>query len=236
MDLIVKSLYVSYRIVPILRDINIAVSKNTITALIGPNGSGKTTLLKTISGLIKPVKGSIIYGDIDLLRLEPHEIVERGIIHVPEGRRIFPYLTVYENLMLGAYTKRARKRFHDNLERVLTLFPVLKERLSQKAGTLSGGEQQMLAIARALMGEPEILLIDEPSLGLAPKVIDLVFNHIKKLRDEEKMTILLAEQNVFKAFEIADYIYVLEIGRIIRSGEPRELAGDEEIRKAYLGL
>jgi len=234
--LIVRSVDVFYGKIQILRGVSIEVNAGSITALIGPNGSGKTTLLRTISGLAKPARGAIELDGENIVGLEPHRIVEKGIIHVPEGRRLFPYLTVYENLRLGAYTRRARERFKDNLERVLEIFPILRERLKQKAGTLSGGEQQMLAIARALMAEPKILMLDEPSLGLAPKIIDALFNQIKTLRDSEKITILLAEQNAAKAFEISDHIYVMELGRIIKTGIPAELAEDLDIKKAYLGI
>jgi branched-chain amino acid transport system ATP-binding protein len=236
MSLVINSLDVYYGKVQILREISLKVDHGSITALIGPNGSGKTTLLKTISGILRPMKGSIKYEDREIVGLQPHEIVELGIIHVPEGRRLFPYLTVYENLLLGSYNKKARERFKDNLERILTIFPILKERLHQKAGTLSGGEQQMLAIARALMAEPRLLLIDEPSLGLAPKIIDTVYKHIKTLKESEKITILLAEQNAAKAFEVSDYVYVLETGRVVREGKAVELIQDEEIRKVYLGI
>jgi len=234
--LIVRSVDVFYGKIQILRGVSIEVNAGSITALIGPNGSGKTTLLRTISGLAKPARGAIELDGENIVGLEPHRIVEKGIIHVPEGRRLFPYLTVYENLRLGAYTRRARERFKDNLERVLEIFPILRERLKQKAGTLSGGEQQMLAIARALMAEPKILMLDEPSLGLAPKIIDALFNQIKTLRDSEKITILLAEQNAAKAFEISDHLYVMELGRIIKTGIPAELAEDLDIKKAYLGI
>ncbi len=236
MSLVINSLDVYYGKVQILREISLKVDHGSITALIGPNGSGKTTLLKTISGILRPMKGSIKYEDKEIVGLQPHEIVELGIIHVPEGRRLFPYLTVYENLLLGSYNKKARERFKDNLEKILTIFPILKERLHQKAGTLSGGEQQMLAIARALMAEPRLLLIDEPSLGLAPKIIDTVYEHIKTLKESEKITILLAEQNAAKAFEVSDYVYVLETGRVVREGKAVELIQDEEIRKVYLGI
>ncbi|MEM1610076.1 MAG: ABC transporter ATP-binding protein [Sulfolobales archaeon] len=234
-DLVIESLDVFYGNVQILRGVSMHVREGNITALIGPNGSGKTTLLKTISGLLKPLKGSIRYEGKELTLLKPHEIVELGIVHVPEGRRLFPNLSVYENLKLGAYSKRARNRFEENLDKVLAMFPILKERLKQKAGTLSGGEQQVLAIARALMAEPRVLLIDEPSLGLAPKVIDAVYKYISDLR-ERRITILLAEQNAAKALEVSDYTYVIEIGRIVKHGRSLELVGDDEIRKSYLGL
>lgn len=234
--LIVRSVDVFYGKIQILRGVSIEVGIGSITALIGPNGSGKTTLLKTISGLVKPARGAIELNGENIAGLEPHRIVEKGIVQVPEGRRLFPYLTVYENLRLGSYTRRARERFEDNLERVLAIFPILRERLRQKAGTLSGGEQQMLAIARALMAEPKILMLDEPSLGLAPKIIDALFNQIKTLRDSEKITILLAEQNAAKAFEISDHVYVMELGRIVKAGTPSELADDPDIKKAYLGI
>ncbi|MEM4672529.1 MAG: ABC transporter ATP-binding protein [Sulfolobales archaeon] len=178
----------------------------------------------------------MVFEGLDITRLEAHEIVERGIIHVPEGRRLFPLMTVYENLMLGAFNRRARRNFKDNLEKVLNIFPILRERLTQKAGTLSGGEQQMLAIARGLIAEPRLLILDEPSLGLSPRVIEQIFQKIKELREKEDITIMLIEQNVVKALEISDYAYIIEMGSVVREGDPEKLLRDPEIRKVYLGV
>ncbi len=231
----VENLSVFYGDVQVLWEISFKVEKDEIVALLGANGAGKTTTLKTISGLLKPRAGSILFKGVDLTKLEPHQIVEMGIAHIPEGRQLFPRLTVLENLKAAAYTKRARNHFKDSVERVYNLFPILKERRNQLAGTLSGGEQQMLAIARGLMLRPELFMLDEPSLGLAPKLVIEVLSLVKKLR-EEGYTILLVEQNVHQALKIADRAYVLETGRIVKSGTGQELLGDEEVKKAYLGL
>lgn len=232
----VKDLNVSYGDLQILHDINMKVNKHEIVTVIGANGAGKTTLLKTIAGLIKPREGEIFYQEIKLKSLPPHKIAEIGITYVPEGRRPFPYLTVEENLKLGAYTKRARMRINENLEFVFNLFPILKERRGQLAYSLSGGEQQMLAIGRALMSSPELIMFDEPSLGLAPKIVDMIFDIIKKINQEEGITILLVEQNAHIALELADRGYVLETGRIVLEGESIELKNNDQVRKAYLGI
>ncbi len=231
----VEDLNVSYGDVQVIWGISFEVEKGEIVALLGANGAGKTTTLKTISGLIRPRRGSILFKEADLTKLEPHQIVEMGIAHIPEGRQLFPRLTVLENLKAAAYTKRARDHFYDSLDIVYNLFPILKERKDQLAGTLSGGEQQMLAIARGLMLRPELLMLDEPSLGLAPKLVIEVLRLVKRLR-EEGYTILLVEQNVHQALKISDRAYVLETGRIVKSGEPKKLLEDEEIKRAYLGL
>ncbi|MEZ0290664.1 MAG: ABC transporter ATP-binding protein [Sulfolobales archaeon] len=219
-----------------MRDLSLSIERGSITAVLGPNGAGKTTLARTISGLIKPVKGFILFEGLDIAKLEPHKIVELGVIHVPEGRRLFPYMTVYENLLLGAYSKRAREKFRDNLERVFNIFPILRERLRQKAGTLSGGEQQMLAIARTLIAEPRLLILDEPSQGLAPKIIEQIFSKIKELRDQENITVMLIEQNAVKALEISDYAYIIEMGSVVKEGDSAKLSQDQEIRRVYLGI
>ncbi|RLE51362.1 MAG: branched-chain amino acid ABC transporter ATP-binding protein [Candidatus Methanomethylicota archaeon] len=232
----VKDITVGYGELVILRDISIKVDNGEFVAVIGSNGAGKTTLLKTISGLLKPRKGQIIYNGTRIDELPPHEIANLGVIYIPEGRRPFPYLTVKENLELGAYGRRARERINENLEFVYQLFPILKERSNQLAITLSGGEQQMLAIARGLMASPEVMMLDEPSLGLAPKIAARIFNVIKKLHEEEKLTILLVEQNARKALELADRAYVLETGRIVLEGTGGELLNNEHVKKAYLGL
>jgi branched-chain amino acid transport system ATP-binding protein len=232
----VNGINVFYGYAHILKDLTMSVDKDTITAVIGPNGAGKTTLAKTIMGLLKPRSGSITFNGEDITGKDPYQIVERGIVMVPEGRGLFPRLSVYDNLRLAAFTKRARKHLNENLERVFNIFPRLKERINQKSGTLSGGEQQMLAIARALMAEPKVLIIDEASLGLAPKLVDLVFEKIKEIHEEENITIIPIEQNAFKALQISDYVYVIEMGRVIKSSEPEELLKDPELRKAYLGI
>jgi len=232
----VNGINVFYGYAHILKDLTMSVDKDTITAVIGPNGAGKTTLAKTIMGLLKPRSGSITFNGEDITGKDPYQIVERGIVMVPEGRGLFPRLSVYDNLRLAAFTKRAREHLNENLERVFNIFPRLKERINQKSGTLSGGEQQMLAIARALIAEPKVLIIDEASLGLAPKLVDLVFEKIKKIHEEENITIISIEQNAFKALQISDYVYVIEMGRVIKSSEPEELFKDPELRKVYLGI
>ncbi len=202
--------------------------------IVGSNGAGKSTTLMAISGLLTPRQGTIHYQGQDIAELTPHEIVQQGISHCPEGRLIFSRLTVAENLVLGAYNRHDREGVAEDLKWVHSLFPILQERHRQLAGTLSGGEQQMLAIARALMSRPRVLLLDEPSLGLAPFLIERIFEVIKKLKDEG-VTILLVEQNAYQAFRIADRAYVLETGQIKLEGPAEELAQDQEVKKAYLG-
>jgi len=217
-----------------LWDVSITVEEGAIVALVGANGAGKTTLLKTISGLIHARKGEILLSGKSLSNLKPQEIVDRGIIHVPEGRRLFSNLTVLENLKLGAYVPRARPFFAESLERVFSLFPALKTRIDQKAGSLSGGEQQMLAIGRGIMAQPKLLMLDEPSLGLSPILVKTIFELISAL-NEQKATILLVEQNIIQALKIAHQAYVLKTGKIVMSGRGDELLASEEIRKAYIG-
>jgi len=219
-----------------LWDVSLKVEEKKITVLLGSNGAGKTTTLRVATGILEPWKGVVRFMGEDITKTPPHKRAERGLIMVPEGRRLWPQLTVYENLELGAYTKRARKWFNDNLELVYNLFPRLKERRNQLAGTLSGGEQQMLAIGRALMAVPQVLLLDEPSLGLAPKLVIDILSVIKKLRDEMGLTVLLVEQNVHMAMQAADYGYVIEQGHIVMEGGKKELEESERIKKAYLGL
>ncbi|MCK5735729.1 MAG: ABC transporter ATP-binding protein, partial [Spirochaetaceae bacterium] len=199
----------------------------------GANGAGKSTTINAISGMVPPVSGSITLNEENLV-IKPRGVVARGVIQVPEGRRIFPSISVYENLILGAYRVKDKKKTADNLERIYSLFPILKKRKNQGGGTLSGGEQQMLAIGRALMSEPKILLLDEPSLGLAPLIVLEIFNLLTSL-NEEGLTILLVEQNAHKALSISDYAYVMETGRIIAEGEGRVIMDDPIVRKAYLG-
>jgi branched-chain amino acid transport system ATP-binding protein len=210
------------------------VNDRELVALVGANGAGKTTILRTISGLIRPRSGAIDWHGTDLTSLASHQIVARGISQVPEGRQIFAGLTVRDNLMLGAIQRRDRGAFDQVLERVFEFFPVLKERYGQPGGTLSGGEQQMLAIGRGLMSRPRLLLLDEPSLGLAPLMVGRIFEVISRLK-AEGVTILLVEQNARKALDVADRAYVLETGRIIVSGAARELAANPDVERAYLG-
>ncbi len=230
----VKGVDVSYGDVQALWGVSLRVKEGTIVALVGANGAGKTTLLRTISGLSRAGKGDILLSGKSLKHLEAYEIVNRGVVHVPEGRRLFSELTAQENLNLGAYLKRAHLHFAESLERVYTLFPVLKNRKNQKAGTLSGGEQQMLAIGRALMTRPVIMMLDEPSLGLSPIFVRTVFELIRTLNDQ-KLTVLLVEQNIHQALKIAHHAYVLKTGQIVMSGRADELLANEEIRKAYIG-
>jgi len=231
----VKNLEAFYDEVQILWGVNFKVKKGSLTTILGPNGAGKTTTLKSIMGLLDKVNGEIYFEGENITKLPPYKRVERGLVLVPEGRMIFPDLTVLENLEIGAYTPKARKLAKKNLEHVFKLFPRLKERIYQKAGTLSGGEQQMLAIGRGLMACPKLLILDEPSLGLSPKLVLSIFEIIKKLK-EEGITILLVEQNVHLALSIADYGYILENGKIIDEGDAKKLEKDPKILEAYLGL
>lgn len=232
--LTVKNLQVNYGSVQALKDISIEVKQGEIVTLIGSNGAGKSTLLKTISGLIRPKQGSITFEGKDLTSIPPEKIVSIGISHVPEGRKIFSGMTVMENLRIGAYQRKDKKGIEKDLEEVFSLFPILKDRKNQDAGTLSGGEQQMLAISRALLAKPKLIILDEPSLGLAPVIIDKVFEFIEKIRDTG-ITILLVEQNANLALEVSERAYVLETGEIKLTGKSSELLKDEQIMKAYLG-
>ena len=215
--------------------VSLHIEEGEFISLVGSNGAGKTTTLRTISGLLTPRRGKIIFAGKDVTGWPPHRIAQEGLAHIPEGRQLFPRLTVLENLKMGAYTPRARERFDETLEFVFTLFPRLKERRDQIAGTMSGGERQMLAIARGLMLRPKLLMLDEPSLGLAPKLVQRVMDTLRRLH-EEGLTILLVEQNVRYALELADRGYVLETGRVVMEGGGRELLEDPRIKKAYLGL
>lgn len=231
----VSGIDVYYGEVQALWGLSFGVEKREIVALLGPNGAGKTTTLRAISGLLIPRNGRIEFMNEDITHMEPFKRVELGLAHVPEGRQLFPKLTVLENLKAAAYTKRAREKFKDSLEVVFNLFPILKDRKNQLAGTLSGGEQQMLAIARGLVLRPELLMLDEPSLGLAPKLVNEVIKLTVKLRDEG-YTVLLVEQNVHLVLQICDRAYILESGKIVKSGVGRELMEDREVKKAYLGM
>jgi branched-chain amino acid transport system ATP-binding protein len=231
----VRDLEVAYGETQVLWGVSLAAERGEITCLVGSNGAGKTTTLRAISGVL-PIKGGKIYfSGEDITELEPHRRVELGIAHIPEGRRLFPDMKVIENLKAAAYTKEARKHFNDSLEFVFNLFPRLKERREQLARTLSGGEQQMLAIARGLMLRPKILMIDEMSLGLAPRVVADLFRLIKDLR-ESGYTIFLVEQNVRQALLHSDKGYVLETGRIVKVGSSKELMADPDVKRAYLGM
>jgi branched-chain amino acid transport system ATP-binding protein len=230
----VKDLSVSYGDVRALWDASLTVEEGTIVALVGANGAGKTTLLKTISGLLNPNHGQMIFNGEDLSKLSPKRRVERGIVQVPEGRRLFGDLTVYENLRLGAYLPKARSGIKSSLERVYGLFPVLKDRENGKAGLLSGGEQQMLSMGRAVMAQPRLIMIDEASLGLSPILTRKIFELIVALH-EQGTTILLIEQNIHMALKICTKAYVMKTGNIVMSGTGPELLADEDLRKAYMG-
>jgi len=226
---------VSYGDLPALRGIDLTVEEGEILSVVGANGAGKTTMLRTISGLLRPRAGAILLDDARMDRLPSHAIVERGVVQVPEGRKIFPSLTVRENLELGSYTSGAKAERRRSLDRVFTLFPILAERHRQAAGTLSGGQQQMLAIGRALMALPRILMLDEPSLGLAPIVVNEIFGIIAEI-NRAGTTILLVEQNTRQALALARRGYVLENGRVVLLGSGRELLDNDHVRRAYLGL
>ena len=230
----VKNLVVSYGAIKALKGISFSVEKGEVISLIGSNGAGKTTTLHAISNIIKKQSGSVIFNGMDITNMEPDKIVRQNLIQVPEGRRIFANLSVKDNLELGAYTRTDKAGIKSDLEMVYELFPRMKERIRQISGTLSGGELQMLAMGRALMAKPKLLLLDEPSMGLAPILVDEIFSIVKKI-NETGTTILLVEQNAFKALSIADRAYVLETGSIVKGGNSAELAKDPAVKQAYLG-
>ncbi len=232
--LTIKNLHVSYGGIKALRGININIEENKIVTLIGANGAGKSSTLRAIMNLVKKEDGKVEYDGDDLTNLKTMDIVKKGIALSPEGRRVFANLTVEENLILGAYTRRDMAEIKKDMDKVYDLFPRLKERSWQKAGTLSGGEQQMLAVGRALMIRPKVLMLDEPSLGLAPLLVKDIFDIIKEIHSQGN-TILLVEQNAKKALEIADYAYVLETGSLVLEGPGEELLNDEKVKTAYLG-
>lgn len=233
--LAIQNLSVSYGAIKALHGLSLSVCEGEIVTLIGSNGAGKTTLLRTISGLLRPSAGEIIWGgQQNLVALPPHHIVRLGLSHCPEGRQVFPQMTVLENLRLGAYQQNDKDEIRSNIDRCYDLFPILKERATQKAGTLSGGEQQMLAIGRALMAKPRLLLLDEPSLGLAPLIVRKIFQIIRQI-NEEGTTIFLVEQNAHMALQIAHRGYVLETGRIIMEDAASNLLARPEVKAAYLG-
>ena len=228
----VLDLHVNYGPIKALKGISFSVEEGSVTVLLGANGAGKTTTLKTISGLLKPVRGSILFEGRDISKLPAYRVARLGVVLCPEGRRVFSSLTVHENLLAGAYTRK--ESIKEDLDMIFSIFPVLAERKKQLAGTLSGGEQQMLAIARALIAKPKLLMLDEPSLGLAPKLTREIFDTILEIR-ETGVTILLVEQNAFMAMNIADMIYVLETGKVTLSGKPEEIKDRWEIVEKYLG-
>lgn len=230
----IRDLEVNYGAINAIKKISFEVNRGEVIALIGANGAGKTTTLHTITGLLKAKSGSVMFEGKDILKLPPHKIVEMGMAHVPEGRRVFQQLSVYKNLMLGAFTRSDKKGAAETLNKVYEKFPRLEERQKQIAGTLSGGEQQMLAMGRALMSKPKIILMDEPSMGLSPLFVGEVFKIIDEIR-ASGTTVLLVEQNAKKALEIADRAYVLETGRIALSGDAKELMNNDSVKKAYLG-
>ena len=230
----VKDLHVYYGMIQAIKGISFEVNQGETIALIGANGAGKTTTLHTITGLLAPKKGSVVFEGQDITKMPAHKIVGLGMAHVPEGRRVFAQLSVYQNLKMGAYTRKDKNEIDETLEMVYKRFPRLEERKSQMAGTLRGGEQQMLAMGRALMSKPKIVLLDEPSMGLSPILVNEIFDIIQAL-NEAGTTVLLVEQNAKKALAIADRAYVLDTGRIVQSGDADALMHDESIQKAYLG-
>jgi len=231
----VSHIQVRYDEVPAIHDVSFRIEEGEIVSIIGANGAGKSTLLRTVSGLLHPTQGTIEFQDQKIDHLPPHHIVELGISHVPEGRRLFQYLTVQNNLRLGAYTQKSEEIREKTLQQIYEIFPVLQERMNQMGGTLSGGEQQMLAIARGLMSRPKLLMLDEPSLGLMPTLVTQVFDTIKRI-NAEGATILLVEQNVREALELAHRAYVLQTGNIVLEGTGEELLESDLVRKAYLGI
>ena len=237
MSLEVRELETGYGSTQVIWSVSISAVRGGFTAILGPNGAGKTTILNAIMGFIKPWRGVIEYNGVDITHTPPHRKVEMGINIVPEGRRLFPNMSVRENLVLASRISRARDSIDERLDLVFTLFPILRERLDQKAGTLSGGEQQMLAIARTLMTKPELLLMDEPSQGLAPKIAFEVFDAIRRLREVEKISLLLVEQNISLALEVSEYIYILNHGRIVLEGSRDEiLSSSRDTISALIGI
>jgi branched-chain amino acid transport system ATP-binding protein len=232
----VERIKVSYDEVPALHEVTFRVESGKIVSIVGANGAGKSTILKAISSVLRLDEGSISFENQRIDQIPAHRLVEMGIAHVPEGRRLFARLTVQQNLTLGAYTKKSLEHREATLKNIFHLFPILENRKNQRAGTLSGGEQQMLAIARGLMSKPKLLMLDEPSMGIMPKLITEIFEMIQRVNKEEGITILLVEQNVQEALELADYAYVLQTGRIVMEGKPTDLLQTDMIKKAYLGL
>jgi branched-chain amino acid transport system ATP-binding protein len=234
--LTIRSLDVAYGGLKALSEVSLEVERGQFVAVVGPNGAGKTTLFKTISGIVTPTGGEIVYNGRNLLDVPAAERAHLGIAHVPEGRQVFASMTVMENLEMGAYTRNGRARWDELLPTIIALFPVLEERRDQLAGTLSGGEQQMLAIGRGLASAPDLLMLDEPSMGLAPTVVDAIFERIHAIHKDHGITILLVEQRVAEALESCDRGYVLETGRVVLQGSHNDLVSDERVRRAYLGM
>jgi branched-chain amino acid transport system ATP-binding protein len=232
----IRSLDVAYGGLKALSEVSLDVEQGQFVTVVGPNGAGKTTLFKAISGVVTPSAGEITYKSENLLALRPDERAQLGIAHVPEGRQVFASMTVMENLEMGAYTRKARARWHELLPAILDLFPILSERRDQLAGTLSGGEQQMLAIGRGLASAPELLMLDEPSMGLAPAIVDAIFDRVQLVHRQHGMTILLVEQRVAEALELCDRGYVLETGRMVLEGSHETLIANAQVQRAYLGL
>jgi branched-chain amino acid transport system ATP-binding protein len=232
----IEGLSAGYSARPVLNDVSIHVEAGQFVAIVGPNGAGKTTLFKTISGIVKPSSGRIWFEGVDLLAVPPPLRAHLGIAHVPEGRQVFPSLTVMENLEMGAITASGRRDWQANIERIFEWLPVLKERRNQFAGTMSGGQQQMLAIGRGLASSPKLLMLDEPSMGLAPSTADFIFDRLIEIRRQSGLTMLLVEQRVAEALESADHGYVLEAGRVVLDGNNETLRADDRVRKAYLGM
>jgi len=230
----VMNLNVSYGVIPVLHDLSLKVMENELVALLGSNGAGKSTLLNTIQGMMKPVSGSISFLGKSIAGLPPHKVIAEGIVQVPEGRRLFPFMTVKENLLLGAYPGNAWSGKKERMEWIMGLFPILKERAQMQSRLLSGGEQQMLTIGRGLMAHPRLLMVDEPSLGLAPVILDHLYEILGKLR-ESKITILLPEQNALRALAIGNRGYVMQDGRIVLEGNCRSLMQSDLVKQAYLG-
>jgi branched-chain amino acid transport system ATP-binding protein len=232
----IRNIHVYYGDMQALKGLSMEVREGEVVALVGANGAGKTTTLRTVSGLLRPRTGEILFEGRPIHRIPPHEIVELGISHVPEGRQLFPMMTVEENLLLGGHIKRVRGSRREMLEKeIYPLFPRLKERANQLAGTLSGGEQQMVAIARGLMSRPKLLILDEPSLGLAPVVVQEVFHTVQRIR-EQGVTVMIVEQNVTQTLRLADRAYVVENGQVVMSGKSTDLLNDEHVKMAYLGM
>jgi branched-chain amino acid transport system ATP-binding protein len=231
----IEKISASYGMIQIIRDVSFQVKEKEVVSIIGPNGAGKTTLVKTIMGLLHPISGEIRFRGENIGKLPPYQIVKKGIALIPEGREIFPRLTVEENLRLGAYAANGKRTVKEAKERVYQIFPVLKKKEKALAQTLSGGEQQMLVICRSLMSNPDLLILDEPSLGLAPLIVEKVLDTVRKI-NEEGVTILLVEQNIRESLDVADRGYVLEQGNIIMEGKSRELLCDNHIKEVYLGL
>ena len=229
-----KNIVVHYGSIEAVKGVSIKLKEGDLIGLVGANGAGKSTLLRAISGLEKPTSGEILLRGERIGGITPQNVVMKGISHVPEGKRVFPYMTVYENLRMGGFIQKDRAKFKDRLHEVYELFPQLKNKCSQEAGTLSGGEQQMLAIGRALMNNPKVLLMDEPTIGLAPLIVELLIEGIVKLR-RRGLSILLVEQNIRAALDIVTWCYVMELGRIVLEGSPADVAADKLVKEAYLG-